>query len=120
MLSVFKTALTQNSISDSLRVVLAKAQYIALQSDSALNVYYDIQLELGKTIEASRIEINRHIKQNKELRTNNTELLKDLVRTNNKLARAKKKNTTWFIVGVGVGIALETIGLIIGLTLSTK
>ena len=109
MLFVSKIALTQHSTIDSLRVVLAKAQYIALQSDSALNVYYDIQLELGKTIEASRIEINRYIKQNKELRVNNTDLLK--------LARAKKKNTTWFIIGAGVGIAIETIGLIIGVIL---
>tara|TARA_R110000764_G_scaffold20407_2_gene52400 strand:- start:2328 stop:2684 length:357 start_codon:yes stop_codon:yes gene_type:complete len=117
MLFVSKIALTQHSTIDSLRVVLAKAQYIALQSDSALNVYYDIQLELGKTIEASRIEINRYIKQNKELRVNNTDLLKELVKTNNKLARAKKKNTTWFIIGAGVGIAIETIGLIIGVIL---
>ena len=117
MLSVSKIALTQHSTSDSLRVVLAKAQYIALQTDSALNNYYDIQEELGKTIEASRKEINRYIRGNDELRLSNNSLKKDLVKTNNKLAKARKANMTWFLVGAGVGIVLETIGVILGAVL---
>ena len=115
---VFKTASTQNLTEDSLRVELAKAQYIALKTDSALNVYYDIQEELEKGLEASRIELNRYIKEQAEDRKDKRDLTKELIKANNNLAKAKKANLTWFLIGGATGIVLETVGLVVGLALT--
>ena len=108
----FKTVLIANTIEDSLRIELAKSQYIALQTDSALNAYYDITDALNIKIEIARKEINRHIKDKLIKDKVNKDLTISLVKANNALARSRKANLMWFGVGAGVGGVIGITGII--------
>lgn len=116
--SFTKIACTQNLTEDSLRIDRARAEFIALKTDSILTIYYDIVEEQGKTIELGKKEINRHIKDKEVLGDLNKEQAKELIKVNNKLAKSLKANLTWFLVGTGTGIVVETAGIVAGVLLT--
>ena len=116
--SFTKIACTQNSTEDFLRIDRARAEFIALKTDSVLTIYYDIVEEQSKTIELGKKEINRHIKDKEALGELNKEQAKELITINNKLAKSLKANLTWFLVGAGVGVVVETAGIVAGVLIA--
>lgn len=115
MIVSFKTVLSQYSEIDSLKIELAQTQYIALQTDSALNVLLDVYQEQGVKYFKAKTEINRLIKKNVKGDNENKKLRISLLKQTNKVIRAREANIKWFGAGLGLGISMETIGLIIGL-----
>ena len=83
-----------------------------------LTIYYDIVEEQSKTIELGKKEINRHIKDKEALGELNKEQAKELITINNKLAKSLKANLTWFLVGAGVGVVVETAGIVAGVLIA--
>ena len=83
-----------------------------------LTIYYDIVEEQSKTIELGKKEINRHIEDKEALGELNKEQAKELITINNKLAKSLKANLTWFLVGAGVGVVVETAGIVAGVLIA--
>ena len=111
-MTVCKTGLTQSITEDSLKFELAKVQYVALQTDSALQVYYGITDELGIKLALARKELNRHIKDKEIQGVVNKDLSLQLVKANNKLYRSRMNNLLWFGVGNITGGVIGIVGII--------
>ena len=80
-----------------------------------MNVQYSIIEGKNKQINAFRKEVNQYIKEKKIDGELTDKQAVELIKVNNKLARANKANTMWFIGGVVTGVLIETI-VIIGVT----
>lgn len=112
--STFKIVSAQDSTTDSLKTELAYAQLIALQTDSLLEIQYSIIEGKNKQINAFRKELNDYIDEKKTSGEITLKQAKELVKINNDLAKAKRRNSNFMIIGASVGVAIET--LVIGLT----